>query len=196
MTVFQMLEKVQKQFPQIGFTEFLIDLNSVYKTFCHETRILKKYESYTPIANTISFILSDEFPDIDGNLVYRIDCLSAGEFVSTSSSLQYNIDTGVITFFDYTGEQITTIADIDEIKFYYVAIPDDLINNTDEPEIDSQFHQALLYALLEQYYATYTVTTGITKDGTQLIGKDLQSANYYAGKYKQLELVAKRKANE
>ena len=194
MTVFQMLEKVQKHFPKVGLTEFLIDLNKAYKYFCHETRLLKRIDSWTPEENVISFTLTDVFSDIDG--VTRIDTLSNDKFVSTEDTLQYNIESGVIRFFDYKGNQINSITGGDEVKFYYYAVPDDLTSNTDEPEIDSQFHDALVSKVLADYYSSTQTVVAIKADGTQILGKEWQSADKFELKYKQLEIAGKRKANE
>ena len=42
MTLLQLIESVRQHFPNIGRKQIVIDINSVYRRFAHETRLLKK----------------------------------------------------------------------------------------------------------------------------------------------------------
>lgn len=199
MTLFQMYEECREHFPNIGITQFTKDLNKIYKHFAHETRLLMKQANLTITANTVEYTLVTAFTDIDGELVKEILFKdSDGEFVSEHSVLTFKITNGKIRFYNYKGESLSSIPtdDISTITFVYVYVPTELSTDAGSPVLDSQFHDALLYGVLEKYYLTYPTVTRQFQDGSMAQTKDLQTASYLKGKYKELEVAGKRKANE
>lgn len=199
MTLFQMYEECKEHFPNIGITQFTKDLNKVYKHFAHETRLLVKQANLTIVANTVEYTLATAFTDIDGELVKEILFKDIdGEFVSEHSVLTFRITNGKIRFYTYKGESMSEIStdDISTITFVYVYVPTELSTDAGSPVLDTQFHDALLYGVLEKYYATYPSVQRQFQDGSVAQTRDLQTASYFKVKYKELELAGKKKANE
>lgn len=198
MTLFQMWEKVKQHFPDVGMTQFKIDVNKAYKQFCHETRIYKQTNRYNFTTGVVSFTLTDEFPDIDGSLIIQIDYYNSSDKSPYQTAVPtFSIVNGELKFYSFFGEEITTLdGSLSYANFTYTAVPDDMLVDTDEPVIDAQYHSALVDYVLADYYSAFSVTQGITKEGVTLIGKDFKSAQWFKTEYKQLELSAKRKANE
>lgn len=199
MTLFQMWEEVQQHFPNVGKTQFTFDLNKVYKHFAHETRLLVKQADLTIVDDTVEYTLATEFTDIDGELVKEILFKdSDGEFVDEHSVLTFRIINGKIRFYNYKGESISEIPtdEISTITFFYVYVPTELSTDAGTPVLDTQFHDALVYKVLDKYYATYPSVTRQFQDGSIAQTRDLSTAQYFGMKYKELEIAGKRKANE
>ena len=196
MTLFQMFEQNKQHFPNVGLTQFTKDVNLAQRYFAHDTRILVKQANLTIVSNTVEYTLSTEFSDIDGELVKEILFKdSNGELLDSSDTLKFTITNGKIRFYDYYGDSITTIpSSISTITFIYVYVPTDLSNDTDEPVLDDQFHDALLYRVLMKYYVTFPMTQVI--NGQTIISISTSTSKYFHDLYKELELSAKRKANE
>lgn len=197
MTVLQLVEQIQQHFPKVGRTQILLDLNIANKKFAHETRLLVKQADLSIVPNTVEYTLAVEFPDIDRTIIKDVLFKdSNGNLVPKTSELKFTIINGKIKFYDFYGGDISAIptGDISTITFVYVYVPATLVNDQDEPEIEEQFHDALMFNVLGKYYSTFPTTTIIQGQPVVMVNSNL--ANHFRGLYKELELYGKRKANE
>lgn len=197
MTLLQIIENIKQHFPDVGRKQMVIDINSVYFKFAHETRLLKKSADLTIATNTVAYTLATEFTDMDGELITKIEYKdSGGDLVDDTDTLKHEINTGVITFYDYYGDVISSVTTdhIASATFHYVYVPTVLEDDSDEPLIDTQYHDALVYGVLTKYYSTFP-TVMVVQD--QVIRQvNLNLANHFRGMYKELEISGRRKANE
>jgi len=198
MTILQILELCKEEIPQAGHTQILAELNQVIADFTHETRIYKRTGSITIVANTVAYTLSTEMTDIDGELildVYFKD--STGELVDETDTLKYSVINGVIRFYDYYREAITSIDDgVSTISTVYVAKVSTKTASDTITEIPVQFHQGLLDGTLARLYKRYPTIERVYPDGSKALTKDLQIAQYNQGLYEKSRLAGKKYANE
>lgn len=175
MTIYQMFELCQIEVPQAGETLILELLNEKIKEFCHRTEIYKVQDDLGIVADTVEYVLTDEFPDMDGAMVKDVFFKdSNGEFVTELKTLKYTINNGVIRFYDYRGDSITAIpSEIAEITFVYVAIPKTKVITDTLTEIDSQFHEQVRSGVMEKLYKLYPTLAKKFPDGSSAIIKDI-----------------------
>lgn len=196
MTLMRLLERIKREFPNVKDVEIVEDLDNIHKEFCHETEILKTSGNLTIVANTVSYTLSTEFPTLDK--ILRIDYLdSAGDFENETDQLTVDVKPdGTIRFYDYYGDDISTIA-VTTIKFYYTYIPTTLSARlqSSSPEMPSQFHDALIHGELARLYARFPTIERRFPDGSTAMTKDYDSVKYHEVKYQEFVTKAKRYAN-
>lgn len=198
MTILQIVELVKEEIPQAGHTQILAELNQVIADFAHETRIYKRTGAITIVANTVSYTLSTEMTDIDGELilgVYFKD--STGELVDETDTLKYSVINGVIRFYDYYRVPITSISDdITTITTVYVAKVTTKTASDTLTEIPNQFHQGLLDGTLARLYKRYATVERQFPDRSTALTKDLSTAQYNQILYEKSRLAGKKYANE
>jgi hypothetical protein len=198
MTILQIVELVKEEIPQAGHTQILAELNQVIADFAHETRIYKRTGAITIVTNTVSYTLSTEMTDIDGELITEVYFKdSTGELVDETDTLKYSVINGVIRFYDYYRQPLTSISDdVTTITTVYVAkVTTKTISDT-LTEIPSQFHQGLLDGTLARLYKRYSTIERQFPDGSKALTKDLNTAQYNQALYEKCRLAGKRYANE
>jgi len=198
MTLKRILERIQREFPDIKGVELVEDINEIQKDFCTETDILKKSGNLTIVTDTVTYTLSTAFTTLDK--ILRIDFLdSTGALVSETDTLKIDIKPdGKITFYDYYGDTITTIpTTIATITFYYTYFPAVLVITalTASPEIPDQLHEGLIYGELARLYSRIPTIMKTFQDGSIARTKDFQSIQYNEAKYKEYTIKAKKMAN-
>lgn len=195
MTLLQLIEEIQQHFPDVGRKQIVKDLNKAYKLFCHTTRLPVKQGNLTIVSNTVEYDLMTEFTDLDfiKAILFKD---SDDAVVDKTTELQFTILNKKIKFYDFYGTSITSISsDVAIITFIYVYVPEDLEEDSDEPVIGVEFHDALIYKVLEKYYLTFFTITKQSGDNSVMRVKDFNSAQAFAGKYKELEIEGKKTAN-
>lgn len=193
MTLNQMVEFIQQDYPQYGFTQLKIMLNQAYKEFCRRTGILRK--SYTfPNIDTWE-IIETNWEDYTITVSYAIPSTideitevrwlnEAEEYVSFDDTglLGYEVKDGVLKlYYQYTeGFNVAGINAYQNVEVLYKAIPEDLSDVDDSTEFDSVFDDALIARVMHRLATR-------AKDAT---------ANMYYAEWKDLLLEGKRKANK
>ncbi len=171
MTTQIMFEQAQELFPKMGFTEFLGRVNRAYKQFTSRTRCLLGVVNVTVVASTIEY-------DIPANMndVKKIRLLDSGDKPITTD-IKYKIDSRVIRFTDRLGRALvampTTAA---KIELWGTYIPANLTAIDQEPEMKSDFHDALVSQVIMEKLAA---------------AKDYQGAQFYRTMVKEREKDAK-----
>lgn len=197
MQLIRIIERIQREFPNVKAGEIIEDLNDIQKDFCIETEILKKSTNLTVVANTVTYTLTTEFPTLDK--VLRVDFLnSTGTLADRENTLKMDIKPdGTITFYDYYGQAITTIPSGITPKFYYTYIPTALVVGTltASPDIPSQLHEGLIYGELARLHSSTPTIIKQFQDGSIAKTKDFQSIQLNESKYREYVIKAKRLAN-
>lgn len=188
MTLKQILETIQEIFPKIGWTQFVIDANSVYKDYCRETEILTKSDDLSFTTTTTSYTLADEFTDMDGEKITNIEFKdSSGDLVERSYRLTWEVADGVLTFYNYKGSDIDSIANITTITFHYVYVPTSLSGESDEPAVPKELiSEAIIEGLYKKYYLRYPTDT-LDRQGNVVTTVNLGLAREHEKEYKILE---------
>lgn len=197
MTLFRIIERIQREFPNVKAGEIVEDLNDIQKDFCIETKILKKYGDITVVANTVTYTLTTEFSTLDK--VLRVDFLdSSGEPVDEEDTLKMDIKPdGKITFYDYYGQTISEIPSGTTIRVYYSYTPTTLVVGTltASPDIPSQLHEGLICGELARLHSSTPTIVKQFQDGSIAKMKDFQSIQLNESKYHEYVVKAKKLAN-
>ena len=197
MQLNRIIERIQREFPDVRIVEIVEDLNDIQKDFCIETEILKTSGNITVVANTITYTLLTEFPTLDK--VIRVDFLkSTGAFVDDEDTLKMDIKpNGTVTFYDYYGDAITEIPTGTTIKVYYTYHPATLSSGTltASPDIPSQLHEALVFGELARLHSIFPTMVKQFTDGSTARIKDFQSLQFNEVKYREFVIKAKKIAN-
>ena len=181
-----MFENIQDHFPQVGWIRFKIDVNDANKDYCHKTQLLRKSADLSFTSTTISYTLADEFTDMDKEMIVAIRFYdSDGDLVGLGDTLTWTVVNGVLIFYNYKGDVISSISGVTTITFDYVYVPDTLTAESDESEIPSQFHDALIHNLLSKYYSKFKVDS-LDRGGNLVRMVNLGQSNFHNGKYKEL----------
>jgi hypothetical protein len=191
MTFYQLIQEVSQLFPDVKHTQIKLDLNKKYLEFAHQSRIVKDEYNETLSTTTAQYALAS---DVDE--VYDIGFYDAnGDPVDAIYTLKWNIDNKSIQFYDYYKDYIDAIENITTLTYYYYKIPDELVEDTDEPDFPSNFHDAIVWGVLEEYFAKFPSLEKIGQDGSVTKIRDFTSAQYWGMKYKAMILDGKRYSN-
>lgn len=199
MTLGRIIERIQREFPDVKGAEIVEDINDIQKDYCIETEILKTSGNITIVANTVTYNLLTEFPTLDK--VLRVDFLdSSGEPVGETDELKMDIKPdGNVTFYDFYGDVISSIGDtVATIKFYYSYTPATLVIGTltASPDTPSQLHDGLVYGELARLYARIPTTIKTYPDGSTAKAKDFNSVQFNEAKYREYVIKGKKLANQ
>lgn len=171
-------EIVKLSFP--GEADTLIDkmINNAYLEFAHKTQILTNKEDIYAIG-TVAYDLTGADFAFDVDEIKRIECReSSGEL--TAEPLQFVIEDGYLTFYNYDGEVITTIpSPITKIDVKYSYIPA-VLTEADSPVIPTEYHEALAYRVMQNL---------------SVKNKELQPAMYYKSEWNDAITDARKRAN-
>ena len=197
MTIYQIYEMCQIETPQASQTMIVELINQKIKEFCHRTEIYKQQNDLTIVSNTVSYTLSTEFTDIDGEMVREVIFKdSSGVIVRETQTLKFDITKGVVTFYDYYGNPITGIpSEIATITFIYVAVPSTKAITDSLTEIDSQFHEQVRSGVMEKLYKLYPTVEKKFTDGSTVMLKDVQMIQLSISEFEKGILRGTRFAN-
>ena len=210
MTLQNMIELIQEEYPKYGESYLKIKINTLYKNFCHRTQIIRK--AFNLEATDLAWTYDDKTAQLDLR-VKLIDKIKKITFVGPNGvrllqepcqwqilgnylQLLYreplcdSIEQGGITFLvDKNGNHLAD-QNINYIIFgdtfnlltlEIVAIPKPLVNLTDDTEISDDFADAIIYGI---------------KENLAFGAKDYPGASYCKGKYKELVLEALKEGIE
>lgn len=198
MTLQRILERIQREFPDVKGAEIVEDLNDIQKDYAIETEILRTSGNITVVANTVSYTLTTEFSTLDK--VLRVDFLdSTGALVDEEDTLKMDIKpNGVVTFYDYYGDAITEIPTGTTIRVYYSYTPATLVIGTltASPDIPSQLHDGLVYGELARLYSRIPTMVKTFQDGSTSKVKDFNSVQFNEAKYREYVIKGKKLANQ
>lgn len=247
MTIEHIQEEIEQIFPLVGWTKILQDINEIQKEFCRRTQVLVGASDETIVADTVKY----DLPTACGALSGVIFKDSNGVILTGSSTLQYEVNQGTITFKSYYNVQITEIpSSIGTITYQYVKIPtvlaepatsgtltisteytinkfissDDFANvggtnvtgntftatgttpttwtnksvvsetDTYTPELDSEFHQALVDGVLKKYFPIYPSLDRVLQGGDTMRVRDFQAGREALSRYEKYIRDAKQYA--
>lgn len=173
MTFKVIYEIIQSEFPQYRLALIKNDINTGYKDFCSRTGLPRS--SYNvAITSATSYTLHS---DVDK--VYEVEVLDANS--KKIDDISYQIDNGIIYFYDTFGGELTAMDDdVYSITIYYHAIPTAMTSDTEEPDLPTQFHYALIEYVFSKYYRRK---------------QDFNNAKFSATTYEQLVREGKQAAN-
>ena len=193
MTTLQIYESIKQIFPSLLEPQIIAEMNNAQDKFARRTHILRAVGDLKTINTKVSWDLVSgcikvyevELYDSDLKRVSKID-----------ENIDWFIDDGKIIFYDTSeDEQITTIpTTISSIWVRYSHLPTALATVAIALTIDSQFTEAVLAGALETLYGRTPVPIGIA-DGQPIVAVNFQAVKYWANKYRELVLDAKRWIN-
>ena len=193
MTTLQIYESIKQIFPSLLEPQIIAEMNNAQNKFARRTQVLRKVGLLEGITSQVSWDLVSgcievyevELYDSDGKTLNKVD-----------ENIDWFIDDGKIIFYDTDSDaQITTIpTTISSIWVRYSHLPTALATVATALTIDSQFTEAVLAGALETLYGRTPVPIGIA-DGQPIVAVNFQAVKYWANKYRELVLDAKRWIN-
>ena len=171
MTFLQIQETIEQIFPMIGRTQIKKDVNEVYREFCQRTEMVKTKSNITIVADTVEYTLPTDMNTLDRVVYYD----SSDVILLNENTLRYMVTQNKILFLNYYYEQITEIPSaIATITYYYKKVPATLSADSSEPDIPSQFHNALIEGVLALYYYRFPSLERPTQTGMMKV-RDMQA---------------------
>lgn len=177
MTVEQLVDEIKAVVSDIPDTMVINRIDQTQKYYADKTECYTGSSNITIAAATVTYLLSSINAYINKVTSVRYYD-SSGEELLGSDALKFEISNGYITFYDYMGNEITSIPDnIAAITLHYIKIPSTLSSTdyTDTPDIPEQFHTALVYKTLSDILA---------------MKKDYNGSGFYLRLYKEIEKEA------
>lgn len=181
MTFQHMQELVKMNFAETPLTMIQSLLNSAYKEFAHDSRILTYREDIYNNSSqvTYTFTTGTDFT-YPVDQIIRVECLSSAN-EPVDEPPQFVIEDGQLRFYSYNGEVLTSMpSDVAKIYVRYSYIPADLSTDISSPAIPTEYHQAIVDRVLQQLNAARGNYTG---------------AQYHQGEYYKLFIKAAQRAN-
>jgi hypothetical protein len=208
MTLQNIIEFIQDEYPKYGESYLKIKVNNVYKSFCHKTQILKKTIGISSTDPAWLFIDNVACLDLVAKGVDRVKKII---FVSSSddlieepckwqilgdelqllytSPLSSVINEQNDQFVDNDGNSISTELNnlivfsgtFKVLSMEIVAIPGRLVELTDSIELSDDFAEAIIYGV---------------KENLAFGNKDYPGASYCKSKYKELVIEGLKEGNE
>jgi len=189
MILQNIVEYIEIEFPGIGRSQIIKDINRTYKSFVNRTGLIKDTHDVTNDSSTsysypsgINEIYGVEFYDSDSNLL-------------EGGLPKYKVDNKIIYFYDYYWCTLSKLpTDIATIKLYTYDEPDDL-TLSDEVGIPEQFEDALTYGVLARYYTKYPTLDQVSQDGSVTKIRDLRMRTAMKNDYEEVVRLAKKYVN-
>lgn len=148
MTVKQIIETIQMSYPAVNETEAVIALNAMQRQFCSRTKILHGTVDVT-VASLVG-ATSLTFPII----LEKVDDLVVLNSDADDLEVDFSQRDGVIYFVDSAGKQLDSLPTTAvTIRLSGIKRPAVLTSLSASPDIDEQFHPALIAMYLEQKLA-------------------------------------------
>lgn len=145
MTLNQIYENIQMDFPSYAIATIAIDVRNVYSDFCYKTGLPRKKYNLALTSATHYSLASTV------NRVYDVEVLNSnGELID---DISYAIDNKIIYFYDTYGGKLNSMpSTVATVSIYYHATPAASLVATDILDIPEQFHPALIEGVSAKYY--------------------------------------------
>ena len=193
MTTLQIYESIKQIFPSLLEPQIIAEMNNAQNKFARRTQVLRKVGLLEGITSQVSWdiptevveVYEIELYDSDGKPLEKID-----------EDIDWVIDGGRLIIYDTSSDtQITTVpTSITYIWVRYSHLPTALVTVATALTLDVQFTEAVLAGALETLYGRTPVPIGIA-DGQPIVAVNFQAVKYWANKYRELVLDAKRWIN-
>jgi len=196
MTLTQMIERIQQEFPDINGNEIILELNKSYEDITSQTDICKVYQDIDTTNLTNTYDLGNLNNKINGKRILEIRFLDSDKVdVTQTEQLKWELgDTGVLKFYNYYNEEISSMTPA-YIRIYYSYLPEDMSTTTDEPDFLSHLQDYIIYDTLEKFHAVRPTIRRVFRDESVAMTKDFESIRYYNAKAKEILIKAKKYAN-
>jgi len=191
MTLKHLVEQVQQQFSDIGFTQCKLFINQAYKDFARQTRIIKSSISITDFSESAWSEIDAVWEDVGSAWAYDLNATvdrvveiyfldSDGKAVEDDTIKWDIVNNDLVLYFTSGSDYALESLPFEKIVVNYIAIPSDLELETDTTSIKEQYGDAILSRALEKAAA---------------LKRDWHAVQYYANEYKTWLVDAKKSAN-
>lgn len=143
----QIVENIREVFPDKTETQVKIDINTAQKAFAQKTRCNIKDADLTLNGTLILSYPSDMIVPVS---IQAFDAATAGN--KLDDILEWTVTRGKVELIDLAdSDSLTMPADVKRLSMKYSAYPAALTTDTQVPDLPSEFHEALEYAILAKY---------------------------------------------
>lgn len=192
MVIQRVAEEINAQFPHLGETQIIFDLNIAQKDFVAETNYLEDYVLLSDPSINCAWTLPTNYNAFKEILLYD----SSGNPLHLEDyQITYEIEYGKLYFLSTTSTPISALPSA--IAFIYLGYykkATDIADPSASFEINDEHIPALYAKIYKDYYAKYPMDV-ITKVGTVISTVNFTAANYWAQQEMMQRIKAKRWVN-
>lgn len=156
MSVYNIIERVQSIFPNVGTTMILKEVDRVQKKFCAETKILKGRGLLESISTNTAWELPSDFEELYDVTYYNSDNKPLYE-QDYNDSYKWEIEFGKIYVYSLSSTSITGLASgINACYIHYYKAPTAINDTTDDLSIPYEFDEAIEAKVMQRFYTLFS----------------------------------------